>query len=211
MHYVLITAHLRPQDHYDFGMRAVKSVLVAAGQLKRKEPGSNEDLLLIRAMRDSNVPKFLEHDLPLFHGIVCDLFPGVVVPYVDYGVLQEAIETILQEEELQKVPSFISKIIQVHETQLVRHGMMVVGEAGSGKSANVTVLAKALTRLHADGVEDRDGFYKQVDRLHLNPKSITAGERKKAFSRRTFSSGLRLRPLPVDLTAAWARAPPSVP
>lgn len=157
-------------------MRAVKSVLVAAGQLKRKEPGSNEDLLLIRAMRDSNVPKFLEHDLPLFHGIVCDLFPGVVVPYVDYGVLQEAIETVLQEEQLQKVPSFISKIIQVHETQLVRHGMMVVGEAGSGKSANVTVLAKALTRLHSDGVEDRDGFYKQVDRLHLNPKSITAGE-----------------------------------
>lgn len=104
---------LRAQDHYDFGMRAVKSVLVAAGQLKRKEPGSNEDLLLIRAMRDSNVPKFLEHDLPLFHGIVCDLFPGVVVPYVDYGVLQEAIEAVLVEEQLQKVPSFISKIIQV--------------------------------------------------------------------------------------------------
>lgn len=102
-------------------MRAVKSVLVAAGQLKRKEPETNEDILLIRAMRDSNVPKFLEQDLPLFLGIVSDLFPGIKVPFVDYGKLQNSIETTLQSMFLQKVPSFITKVIQIHETQLVRY------------------------------------------------------------------------------------------
>ena len=174
--YALSSEQLSKQDHYDFGMRAVKTVLVCAGQLKRKEPETIEDLLLIRAMRDSNVPKFLEHDLPLFQGILSDLFPGIVVPYVDYGLLQKAIENQLDEMQLQRVPSFITKVIQVHETQLVRHGMMVVGEAGAGKSANVRVLAAALTQLKNDGVEDRDEFYKVVDRLILNPKSITAGE-----------------------------------
>lgn len=174
--YALSSEQLSKQSHYDFGMRAVKSVLVAAGQLKRKEPETNEDILLIRAMRDSNVPKFLEQDLPLFSGIISDLFPGIKVPYVDYGKLQSAIEKALDTLSLQRVPIFITKVIQVHETQLVRHGMMVVGETGSGKSANVRVLAQALGSLYDEKIVDKDGFYKHVDCLILNPKSITAGE-----------------------------------
>jgi dynein heavy chain len=174
--YQLSSEQLSKQDHYDFGMRAVKSVLVAAGQLKRKEPETNEDLLLIRAMRDSNVPKFLEQDLPLFRGILKDLFPGVEVPFVDYGKLQLAIENQINILNLQKVPAFISKVIQVHETQLVRHGMMVVGEPGSGKSLNALVLSNALAQLEEDGVKDKDNFFRAVHTDRLNPKSISAGQ-----------------------------------
>jgi dynein heavy chain len=42
-------------------------------------------------MRDSNVPKFLEHDLPLFLDIIKDLFPKVNIPNIDYGSLQRSI------------------------------------------------------------------------------------------------------------------------
>lgn len=64
--YKLCSEQLSQQDHYDFGMRAVKSVLVMAGALKRASPERNEDVVLICALRDSNLPKFLADDAILF-------------------------------------------------------------------------------------------------------------------------------------------------
>jgi dynein heavy chain len=85
--YKLASEQLSQQDHYDFGMRAVKSVLVMAGTLKRANPDNKEEVVLIRAMRDSNIPKFLADDLPLFSALIQDLFPGIDIPEANYGSL----------------------------------------------------------------------------------------------------------------------------
>ena len=135
-------------------MRAVKSVLVMAGALRRKESKLDEDVVLIRAMRDSNVPKFLEHDLPLFMGIITDLFPKVKIPNIDYGDLQRAIENQLDIRSYQKPKKFLTKIIQLMETIMVRHGVMIVGLTGTGKTTVTETLAKAMEQLHQEGSTD---------------------------------------------------------
>jgi len=174
--YSLSSEQLSKQDHYDFGMRAVKSVLVMAGKLRRKDDTVPEDILLIRAMRDSNVPKFLEHDLPLFSGIVDDLFPGVIVPHNESGRLKEEIFNQMRLMKLQiDVDGFIEKIIQLLDSMTVRHGNMLVGTTGTGKTTVGQVLSKALTALHHSNDGD-DPWYKPVHIDTLNPKSVSMGE-----------------------------------
>jgi dynein heavy chain len=172
--YKLASEQLSQQDHYDFGMRAVKSVLVMAGALKRAEPDLTEDVVLIRAMCDSNLPKFVKTDLPLFDALVQDLFPGVAPPVVDYIELKDAIRKCIEHSGLQYLDSFVQKVVQLFETFNVRFGVMIVGPTGGGKSSCHSILAQAMTLLRTNNSDDER--YQTVFSHVLNPKCITMGE-----------------------------------
>ena len=172
--YRLSSEQLSQQRHYDFGMRAVKSVLVMAGALKRGNPGLSEDVVLIRAMRDSNVPKFLSDDLPLFHAIVGDLFPGVVVPSSETGQLQQTIADEVVKAGLQLVDKWQAKILQLFETFNVRFGVVLTGPTTGGKTSCYKVLQNAMTTLREQGVTDEK--FQIVRTNVLNPKCISMGE-----------------------------------
>ncbi|CAH0703555.1 unnamed protein product [Spodoptera exigua] len=172
--YKLSSEQLSKQDHYDFGMRAVKSVLVMAGALKRASPDQHEEMTLLCALNDSNLPKFLAADAILFAGILSDLFPGVSLPDRDYGVMDQAIREVLTEHKYQVEECQIRKVIQLHETMIVRWGVMLVGPTGGGKSVVLSVLGDTYSKLCTMGVP---GPQNQIVRKYImNPKSLTIGE-----------------------------------
>eukprot|EP01062_Namystynia_karyoxenos_P000025 TRINITY_DN10007_c0_g3_i1.p1 TRINITY_DN10007_c0_g3~~TRINITY_DN10007_c0_g3_i1.p1 ORF type:complete len:4448 (+),score=1759.39 TRINITY_DN10007_c0_g3_i1:82-13425(+) len=188
--YKLSSEQLSPQDHYDFGMRALKSVLVVAGDLRRadydesdedelEDEGEDEDeadrrweeRVLIRACANANLPKFVAEDIPLFQGILHDLFPGVKVTKRLPGEVLFAVEQRLSMEGLQPEPDYTVKIIQFHETLAVRHGVMLIGETGCGKTVCRCTLADAYCTL----AMSEDEVQNTTQRV-INPKSITYGE-----------------------------------
>jgi len=174
----LSSQQLSGQFHYDFGMRAVKSVLYASRKFKRQFPEEKEDKLLLRALEDVNVPKFLKEDIPLFKYIIKDLFPTTEKPESDLTKLINKVKDNTKYFNLQPTEQFIGKVMQLYDTIQVRHGLMLVGPTGGGKSSNYKLLRKSLSDLSyveptAEELLDpnRTCYYKTEVHV-LNPKSV---------------------------------------
>jgi dynein heavy chain len=165
--YSLLKALLSAQLHYDWGLRAIKSVLVVAGGFKRAEPDLAEDALLMRALRDFNIPKIVREDEVIFFGLLGDLFPGIDPP----RKRDESLESYVNQacEKLGNNPdeTFCLKVVQTEELLAIRHCVFIMGPAGSGKSQCWRTLKEARN------LRDPDMPTKVVD---INPKAVKTEE-----------------------------------
>ncbi|XP_047613274.1 dynein axonemal heavy chain 9 isoform X4 [Phacochoerus africanus] len=163
--YQLCKELLSKQDHYDWGLRAIKSVLVVAGSLKRGDPDRPEDQVLMRSLRDFNIPKIVTDDMPVFMGLIGDLFPALDVPRRRDLNFEALVRKAVVELKLQAEDSFMLKVVQLEELLAVRHSVFVVGGAGTGKSQVLRSLHKTYQIMKRRPVW-----------TDLNPKAVTNDE-----------------------------------
>jgi ABC-type dipeptide/oligopeptide/nickel transport system ATPase component len=157
---------LSKQMHYDWGLRATKAVLRVAGGLKRAEPQVNEDVILMRALRDFNLPKLVDEDKPIFIQLVKDLFPGIGDAErkcdmdLEANIRQAARDMGLQSEDM-----FVRKCIELAELFDIRHSVFVIGDSGTGKSEIWKVLFRAFNMMQRKTVYET-----------INPKAVQNNE-----------------------------------
>ena len=167
--YRLLKDLLSPQMHYDWGLRAIKSVLVVAGGFKRGEPDSPEGGLLMRALRDFNLPKIVEDDMVVFMGLLKDLWPDVFdsMPRKRDLEFEALVASVSHESNLQPSEYFVQNVVDLQDLLDIRHCVFEIGFSGNNKTKCWQTLSKVWTK---GGVRGKTTF------RDINPKSITPNE-----------------------------------
>ncbi|OAA61317.1 dynein heavy chain, cytosolic (DYHC) [Cordyceps fumosorosea ARSEF 2679] len=151
----MCSKQLSKQAHYDFGLRALKSVLVSSGGLKRaritdSQLGTEEVVepeIIVQSVRETIAPKLIKSDVDIMTKIEGECFPGVEYVPANLHALEEAIRAIAAERHLVVTDIWMTKVLQLYQIQNIHHGVMMVGNSGSGKSAAWRLLLDALQRV----------------------------------------------------------------
>lgn len=177
-------AQMSKQSHYDFGLRALKTLLVSAGGLKRMALEGDdfstdgdalaivEKKVLIQGACNNVVPKLVAEDLVVFSKILEDVFPGSEVARMEDDTLKEKVLEVCGAKSYVPGEKWVQKILQIQQVLEMRHGIMAVGPSGVGKSSAVRVLLGALEKV--DGIKgeiyvidpkamDKEGLYGVLD------------------------------------------------
>lgn len=152
---------LSKQPHYDFGLRALKSVLVSSGGLKRDRINVEEadkisdeivePQIIVQSLRETIAPKLIRSDVDIMREIEDSVFPGVQYVPAELAELRAAIHEVAAAKKLQATDAWMTKVLQLYQIQNIHHGVMKVGSSGTGKSTAWRCLLEAMQKV--DGIE----------------------------------------------------------
>ena len=170
--FLLCESRMSKQRHYDFGLRALKTLLVSAGALKRQALEGRKELkgdelaiaeksALIVGACNNVLPKLVAEDMPVFSSVLEEVFPGSEVAKMEDAKAREEIMAACKKHQYVAAEPFVQKVLQLKQVIETRHGVMIVGKCG--KSAALKVLIQVLEKL--DGTKG--------DMYVIDPKAIS--------------------------------------
>lgn len=150
-----LESEVSEQTHYDFGLRALKSILIKCGTARQDQINSGtqdanlkvELEVLVRSLRESIVPKLVKNDEKIFYELIVKHFGGVAFDSEVEKRFVKELKSFCNERGFTPSPEFINKAWQVAQIQESHHGFMLVGEAGSGKSTTYRAVLSVLSSI----------------------------------------------------------------
>eukprot|EP00804_Cyclotella_cryptica_P026574 CCRYP_014010-RA/>CCRYP_014010-RA protein AED:0.03 eAED:0.03 QI:237/1/1/1/0.92/0.78/14/3696/3180 len=171
--FILSQQKMSKQSHYDFGLRALKTLLVSAGGLKRKALGGDgrpegdkladvERKVLIQGACNNILPKLVAEDISIFEAILEEVFPGSEITKMEDEHLRGKLDSLCRSSHFVPAEQWVQKILQLKMIIEMRHGIMIVGPSGVGKSSAMKTLIK--------GMEEEDGVKGEL--YIIDPKAV---------------------------------------
>ncbi|KAI6221986.1 Dynein heavy chain, cytoplasmic [Aphelenchoides besseyi] len=181
--FILCKEQLSNQSHYDFGLRALKYVLVSAGNIKRdnlqqqttdSDTNMAEQRILIQSVCETLVPKLVSEDITLLFSLLQDVFPDVQYKPKENTALRTELAKVCDKLYLsysdvagQNGYQWMEKVLQLYQITNLNHGLMLVGSSGCGKTTAWKVLLKALENL-----EQKEGVAHVIDAKAMSKDSL---------------------------------------
>lgn len=144
---------LSPQRHYEWGLRELKTVLLACGQFLKENVDSsgngndaneNEMRLAVNALRLNTMSKLTANDCKRFDMLIEYVFAGTSIDEKHNDDLKSFVEQAFDQLNLQYNDQQMDKCLQLFEQLQKRMGVVVLGPPGCGKSTIIAVLKQAI-------------------------------------------------------------------
>lgn len=152
-----LDAVLSAQPHYDFGLRSLKSTVMACGALIASpeysddcelQSNQTEENIVIRGIAEVLKPKLESSDISEYNGAIAAVFTqaSCLNPTLPADV-ESAVQDVISENDIIPIDSFTEKVRQLFWLLQHQSGLILVGRTGSGKTAVWQTLFNALKRL----------------------------------------------------------------
>ena len=175
---VLVSAGKKKRDR----IQKIKKDMQARGETFIDESVISENLpeqdILIQSVCETMVPNLVAAHIPFLFALLNDVFPGITYTRAEMAGLRKQIRNVCREEFFvckendgqegrTKDSMWMKKVLELYESSQVKHGLMLVGPSGSGKSSAWRILFKSLERL-----EGTEGVARVIDRKATTKEAL---------------------------------------